>query len=362
MRGKKMIVITLSAMLAVTAAFFAAHYLAGNYQMEMALGESEYKVNGKIRKMDSKKESLPFKDEKTGKLMLPLKIIAIDLGGKVEWNEKTKTADVTVGKTQMQLKAESKYARIDGWKITLDYPPTILNGTMYMPAEFYSNNFAVNVEWNDELNQITIMTDPTNRPVINFSTEEYHGGKMDFCVQTPVITNLVDANYERQLNKDLQKERKAMVSEFMQKVSKEDKEGSAGVSFWDSQYTIYKRTPEIISLLEEGTRSDANGKRENVKSALNIDLQTQRMLTLSMLFKDDSYQEIISEEMKSMQLDIGFDYDYFYQESYEEDFYIAGSNLVVFGKSSFSGDYAQYTLPLAAFDKILKDEYKYLLK
>ena len=33
------------------------------------------------------------------------------------------------------------------------------------------------------------MTDPTNRPVINFSTEEYHGGKMDFCVQTPVITN-----------------------------------------------------------------------------------------------------------------------------------------------------------------------------
>ena len=40
----------------------------------------------------------------------------------------------------MQLKAESKYARIDGWKITLDYPPTILNGTMYMTAEFYSNN------------------------------------------------------------------------------------------------------------------------------------------------------------------------------------------------------------------------------
>ncbi len=92
-----------------------------------------------------------------GRTMVPLRGIFEALDTDVEYLAETRTITATRGTTKIQLTVDSNQAQINGQKVTLDVPPTIVNGRTLVPVRFISESTGQKVSW-DEENQRVLIT------------------------------------------------------------------------------------------------------------------------------------------------------------------------------------------------------------
>lgn len=94
---------------------------------------------------------------KNSRTMLPIRIVAENLGAYVGWNNDLRK--VTIEKTGMiiEIFIDSAYAKVNGRTVILDSPAFIQNDRTYLPVRFIAENLGATVLWDDYSRDVVIV-------------------------------------------------------------------------------------------------------------------------------------------------------------------------------------------------------------
>lgn len=81
------------------------------------------------------------------RILVPLRAIFEKLGAEVKWSDESKTAEVTLGTTNVKVVLFSRKAEVNGVIKQLDVPAMIINGRTLLPVRFVSECLNYNVTW-----------------------------------------------------------------------------------------------------------------------------------------------------------------------------------------------------------------------
>ena len=101
-----------------------------------------------------------------GRTLVPLRDIFEALGATVNWNAAAQTILATRGTTQIGLAINNRTASVNGSPVTLDQAATLINGSTFVPLRFVAEATGAKVDWNGAMQQVSILTAPTNNPAI----------------------------------------------------------------------------------------------------------------------------------------------------------------------------------------------------
>lgn len=91
-----------------------------------------------------------------GRTLVPVKDIFESFGCNVEWDGSTQTITGKKGQTVIKLKVNSKDAYVNGTKLLLDVPPMLRSNRTLVPLRFISESFGAKVEWDQSKNEVCI--------------------------------------------------------------------------------------------------------------------------------------------------------------------------------------------------------------
>ncbi|MDD4663705.1 MAG: stalk domain-containing protein [Caldisericia bacterium] len=93
-----------------------------------------------------------------GRTFVPIRFISEAFGAEVEWDAETRTVRIFLEKTntRVTLQINNTIARINERIVTLDAPPTIIQGRTLVPIRFIAEAFGAQVDWDGVLRKVTI--------------------------------------------------------------------------------------------------------------------------------------------------------------------------------------------------------------
>lgn len=154
--------------------------------------------------------------------------------------------------------------------------------------------------------------------VITISEYTQKNDSSETNIKTPAITNLDNPPLEEALNSKYAEENKKLYESFRDEVEELEKTGNANMSL-DSGYEIITDTDRLLTLSRYVTTTAASAAETRTYDT--IDKQENIVITLPSLFKDDSYIQVISDQIKQqMRQQMQEDQDKIYWiESAEDD-------------------------------------------
>jgi hypothetical protein len=132
--------------------------------------------------------------------------------------------------------------------------------------------------------------------VVTFREYHYEDDSHELDIKVPQINGLDNSELEDILNDDYVKENEQLYKEFMEQTGNEDNLNEKYFALY-TDYEIKTNTDSLLVVANHKTEIAASGY-ETVHYN-NIDKQNKLLITLPSLFKDDSYIELISENIKS---------------------------------------------------------------
>ncbi|WP_282940002.1 N-acetylmuramoyl-L-alanine amidase family protein [Paenibacillus sp. RC67] len=81
--------------------------------------------------------------------MVPVRIIAEELGSKVTWNQAQQQVTITKDSMNIQMVIDKPSATVNGTKLPLDSAPLLIDGNTLLPVRFIAENMGIEVNWND---------------------------------------------------------------------------------------------------------------------------------------------------------------------------------------------------------------------
>ncbi|AJS61163.1 RsiV family protein [Paenibacillus sp. IHBB 10380] len=136
-------------------------------------------------------------------------------------------------------------------------------------------------------------------------------------VKVPIITNLDNKELEMGLNEKYLKENKKLYDEFLVEVESLKKEGNGHLGL-DTGFEVKTDTQTIFAIGRYVMNTV--GSSSTVMMHDTIDKENQVLLSLPMLFKDDRYVSVISDNIKEqMRAQMKADQDKIYWISTEQD-------------------------------------------
>ena len=347
MTVKKLTVIAVAAGLMISASVYVGIKLKANDEVEFAIGQEEYTVNGTTKTFDETAETLPMIDEKSQKLLLPLRWVMEELKGNVEWDKNENTAIIQYQGKTIGIQADTKKEDVNGYSITLADAPVFYEGSIYVTEDFMADIFDTTIIWDGNQKQITLRTEAVQRPMVYANIMQYAGQEKSYYVMIPVMIGLNDANYERNLNRIVSTDITEEVLSFMESAETQLTLGELKI-----EYTVPYRSKEMISIAFSG-REIQEGESHEIKRSINIDLQTQKFVTLQDLFRKKDYMQRLAKEC-------GIDKKQLPQEAEEQFYFDKNRGLVVFWENE-QGQYEEYTVSFTKLKNILKNNYQFLL-
>lgn len=91
-----------------------------------------------------------------GRTLAPLRAIFETLGATVEWNGETQTVTSQKGSTSVSLSIDSKIMYKNGKAVTLDVPAQLVNDRTLVPARAIAEAFGCNVDWDNDTKTVNI--------------------------------------------------------------------------------------------------------------------------------------------------------------------------------------------------------------
>lgn len=93
--------------------------------------------------------------------MVPVRIIAEELGSKVEWNQKAQQVTITKKETKIQMVINQPAASVNGIKQKLDAAPVLIAGNTLLPVRFIAENMGIDVNWDDVTRAVYLTETPS---------------------------------------------------------------------------------------------------------------------------------------------------------------------------------------------------------
>ncbi|KAB2336684.1 hypothetical protein F7731_09995 [Cytobacillus depressus] len=82
-----------------------------------------------------------------GRMLVPIRSFSEKANLTLHWDQKNKTVTANSADILIEMKINSKTATVNGKKVELDVPPTILNGRTLLPLRFISESIGATVDW-----------------------------------------------------------------------------------------------------------------------------------------------------------------------------------------------------------------------
>ena len=118
--------------------------------ISLTVGSTLATVNGEVESTDAPPKIV------NNRTMLPIRIIAENLGATVNWNAASRTVDIVKGDTSILITIDSATAYVNGKAVPLDVTAFIEHDRTYLPVRFISENLGAKVEWNGDTRTVTI--------------------------------------------------------------------------------------------------------------------------------------------------------------------------------------------------------------
>ncbi len=207
--------------------------------------------------------------------------------------------------------------------------------------------------------------------VITFNRFEMEENNFSLKLETPSIEGLENKSLENYLNAKYISDNKALYDSFIKDMEEMKKDGFEDAHMGtESGYTIKTDTPQLLSI--ERYIFNVVGSSSTVLVYDTIDKNNQILITLPSLFKDTSYIESISNNIKSQMLQQMLDdpdiYYWLNDESLgdenfdkinpDQHFYITSNNelVIVFDKYAVAPGYmgnVEFLIPTSVIQNIL---------
>lgn len=344
MTVKKFTVITMAAVCMITAAIISAKYLKNEQEMNLSVSDNIEEENN---------EPLPYIDQETQNLMIPLRRVIEQMGGKVEWNQNFDSIVISYKNTLMEIVLDGTEGTINGNPIVFTNSWINKNNIIYVSTDFMSDYFNTEIEWDGNIVGITSKSAGVEPPIIAFNAHENRGTINSYYVNIPVITGLVDRNYEKQLNMKFNTEIIEDVSAYSENAIEQYRNNpnspERSVDWKYISKTMF-RSPEFISILSTSDETFLDSHIETSYESINIDLQGQKEVSLMDMFKNDQFLEIYKEKYENMQINLE-----------TANFYIKDGNMIIYMLDE-TGNLKEYVQDLNLLKKYLKNEYHVLIK
>lgn len=145
------------------------------------------------------------------------------------------------------------------------------------------------------MSELPIIGDIVN--VVTFTQFDYHKDTYDATLNAPVIEGLKDKELEETLNSKYAKENKALFEKFEEEVTSLESFTEGGHLGVDSGFIIKTNNDQILSIARYVVNTV--GSSSTTMTYDTIDKENEILLTLPSLFKDSSYVELISNNIKT---------------------------------------------------------------
>lgn len=99
--------------------------------------------------------------QESGTTLVPIRIVGENLGAKVDWNKEMQKVTIVKADKVIELVIGSKEVKINGVVQTLQCAPKVINGTTMVPIRLISESFGSDVTWNQETSTVDIEDGPS---------------------------------------------------------------------------------------------------------------------------------------------------------------------------------------------------------
>ncbi|MDG0791590.1 N-acetylmuramoyl-L-alanine amidase [Cohnella ginsengisoli] len=117
--------------------------------------------------LDGQSLSLQKKDKVEivkGSVMVPIRVIAENLGLLVTWNPSDKLVKIWSGSGDIKLTIGSSTASVGDAKVKLNAPPVIRSGTTLVPLRFVGESAGLDIGWDNAKKVVTLTTSQPSEP------------------------------------------------------------------------------------------------------------------------------------------------------------------------------------------------------
>ena len=278
---KKLTVIAAAGAILLAGAIGLSMNLTNPNEMEMEVPETHQELEQEDTSKTLKDmENIPLYYDETEKLLLPLRNVMEGLGGTVTWNKETKMTEVSYRGRTLVLRAGEKDALLNGYAVTLPEAAEIINGCLYADEKLISAYYTGDVDFNVETRHVTLQAKDNTTPVAAKKEISGEKGERAYTIEVPVIIGLNDSKYEASLNDRNLQEMQAYGDAFLE----EDGEGLLQLKLCTGLCNKM-----FVSLWWEGNSGD-----KTVKLAENIDLLSQKTVTLADMLSETSLEKVRS--------------------------------------------------------------------
>ena len=126
-------------------------------------------------------------------VMVPLRMIAENLGYKVEWDQKSQQITIGQQSKTIQLIVNQKSASVDEKTVVLTTAPLLKNDTTLVPIRFISEQFGLTVDW-DNKDKIVSLVTPVSTPDNGNPTGDAGNGTSTPVPPSDTTNNLTQVN------------------------------------------------------------------------------------------------------------------------------------------------------------------------
>ena len=123
--------------------------------VSLEINQPIMKINGVNAEIDAGRGTSPL--IKNGRTLVPIRAIIEAFGGKVGWEEHTKTAVLTIDDDCAKLTIDSTVAYFNNKKEKLDVAPVIINDRTMLPVRFIAESFNLGVAWDEKTKTVFIV-------------------------------------------------------------------------------------------------------------------------------------------------------------------------------------------------------------
>lgn len=156
----------------------------GEVVVKLQLGNPEIEVNGVSEAIDNS-GTVPV--SVSGRTLLPIRAVIEAFGGEVSWDDRSKTAALSVSGDKAELTVGQCDAYFNGSKCTLDTPPEIIGGRTMLPVRFVAESFNFAVAWDEISKTVWIIRD-------SFTGDEYRRLKAGLKDYSGEVFSVINGN------------------------------------------------------------------------------------------------------------------------------------------------------------------------
>ena len=123
-------------------------------------------INGVDEEIDAGRGTSPIISN--GRTIVPIRAIIEAFDGKVDWDNNTKSAILTIEDDVAVLTIDSNVAYFNSVPYALDTKPVIINGRTMLPIRFIAESFNLGVAWNNDTRTVTLVRNGLDESEYNY--------------------------------------------------------------------------------------------------------------------------------------------------------------------------------------------------